>query len=189
MPGNNKVLEISNGGIDYDSDSPTEESRRFRRELLERVRTQLFATAEREPGPVEQRLLRQVASIIQRCETELLESFYAPPSTQPQSLPPSRRGSAFGTSAAQTPPRTGPRAHSGYAALPPDQAVLPEPRSPPGNAILQELGAPPAESTVWDQLPIDFLDWPLVFPPGPEMQGAEREDSFMTLNPPPVWTR
>ncbi|KAF1951968.1 hypothetical protein CC80DRAFT_518989 [Byssothecium circinans] len=61
----------------YDTDTPTEESRRFRRELLERVRQELFATAEREPGPVEQRLLRQVAGIIQRCEGELLASFYA----------------------------------------------------------------------------------------------------------------
>ncbi|KAF2006099.1 hypothetical protein P154DRAFT_517816 [Amniculicola lignicola CBS 123094] len=60
----------------YNSDSPSEESRRFRRDLLERIRSELHATAEREPGPVEQRLLRQVASIIQRCETDLLNAFH-----------------------------------------------------------------------------------------------------------------
>lgn len=59
---------------DYDSPSPSEGSRRFRRELLEHVRRELFATAEQEPGPVEQRLLRRVAGIIQRCENELMAS-------------------------------------------------------------------------------------------------------------------
>ncbi|KAF2280372.1 uncharacterized protein EI97DRAFT_455271 [Westerdykella ornata] len=58
----------------YDGDSPSEESRRFRRELLRRIQEELFASAEREAGPVEQKLLRQVADIIRRCESELLNS-------------------------------------------------------------------------------------------------------------------
>ncbi|KAF2640667.1 hypothetical protein P280DRAFT_549491 [Massarina eburnea CBS 473.64] len=59
----------------YATDSPTEESRRFRRDLLNLIRNELLATAEHEHSPIEQRLLRQVAGIIRRCENVLLASF------------------------------------------------------------------------------------------------------------------
>ncbi|KAH7411616.1 hypothetical protein DE146DRAFT_627672 [Phaeosphaeria sp. MPI-PUGE-AT-0046c] len=58
----------------YDSDSPSESSRRFRRELLRLIQTELVNTAQRLPGPVEQQLLHQVAGIIRRCENDLLTS-------------------------------------------------------------------------------------------------------------------
>lgn len=58
--------------IVYDAPSPSETSRRFRRELLRRVHEELLLTADRESGPVEQRLLQQVAQIVRRCEDELL---------------------------------------------------------------------------------------------------------------------
>lgn len=85
---------------DYDGDSPSEESRRFRRELLRRIQHELQTTAEHTNAPVEQNLLRQVASIIRRCEIQLLNDFYQagtslsthlqgrPPNTPPPSMPP-----------------------------------------------------------------------------------------------------
>ncbi|KAF1967345.1 hypothetical protein BU23DRAFT_602909 [Bimuria novae-zelandiae CBS 107.79] len=172
----------------YDSDSPTEESRRFRRELLERVRQELFATAEREPGPVEQRLLLQVASIIRRCENELLESFYAPSGNQHNLLPPSRRGSGFGVLAADNPHRTRPRRQEGYFTMAPEQAPPTEPVSPQERGALQGPMAPPPEPTPWDNLPFDLIDWNVPFPPGLDLAGTDREDTFMALNT-TVWTR
>lgn len=70
----------------YDYDSPTEESRRFRRELLSRIRRELFNVAEQENSEVEENLLRQVADIIRRCETELLEYLVPVPDTSSTSL-------------------------------------------------------------------------------------------------------
>ncbi|KAH8716818.1 hypothetical protein GQ44DRAFT_713082 [Phaeosphaeriaceae sp. PMI808] len=61
----------------YDTDSPTEESRLFRRELLRRIQEELMQTATYVPAPIEQHLLRQVAHIIRRCESDLLTSFDA----------------------------------------------------------------------------------------------------------------
>jgi len=63
---------------------PSEESRRFRRELLRRVQQELMSTAGQLPHPVEHQLLHQVANIVRRCEEELLDplartSFDAPP--------------------------------------------------------------------------------------------------------------
>ncbi|PVH98437.1 hypothetical protein DM02DRAFT_46224 [Periconia macrospinosa] len=72
----------------YTELSPSDDSRRFRRFLLERIRAELYATAERDPNsPIEQRLLRQVAAIIQRCEAELLETFQ--PTLSSSSISPS----------------------------------------------------------------------------------------------------
>ncbi|KAH7117684.1 hypothetical protein B0J11DRAFT_89705 [Dendryphion nanum] len=69
----------------YDSSSPTEESRRFRRELLQRIHRELVSTAEHDTsGTVEQNLLRRVAGIIQRCETDILNDFFA---GAPQNIP------------------------------------------------------------------------------------------------------
>lgn len=63
--------------IVYNVDAPSEESRRFRLELLRRVQQELTSTAEQLSGPVQQQLLQQVASIIRRCEEDLLNSFDA----------------------------------------------------------------------------------------------------------------
>ncbi|KAH6216553.1 hypothetical protein HBI42_126390 [Parastagonospora nodorum] len=68
----------------YDADTPSEESRRFRRELLRRVQQELLSTAGQLPHPVEHQLLHQVANIVRRCEEELLNpltrtSLDAPP--------------------------------------------------------------------------------------------------------------
>jgi hypothetical protein len=80
-------------GLVYDAPSPSESSRRFRRELLRRVQVELVQTASRIPSPAEQSLLAQVADIVRRCETDLLNSFDA--STLPvPSLDGSRRSSA-----------------------------------------------------------------------------------------------
>ncbi|KAF9731935.1 hypothetical protein PMIN06_000279 [Paraphaeosphaeria minitans] len=177
----------------YDSNSPTEESRRFRREVLERIRQELFATAEREPGPVEQRLLRQIAGIIRRCENDILESFYAPPGTQQSSLPPSRRASAIADLMDNNPPRLTPQSQPGFNAGvgQPNAHPAPqtEPVSPRGN--VHDPGAP-APAAGWNDLGIfsssDWIDWNIPFPAGPDMQGTEREDAFMALSA-PVWTR
>lgn len=69
--------DVADGDIPspfYECDSPSESSRRFRRELLRRVQAELFATADRVPGPVEQQLLQRVAHIIRNCEEDLLRS-------------------------------------------------------------------------------------------------------------------
>ncbi|KAF2454168.1 hypothetical protein BDY21DRAFT_113513 [Lineolata rhizophorae] len=86
-----EVLEEDIPSPFYDGDSPAEQSRQFRRELLALIRTELLATAEREPRYVEERLLRQVAGIVQRCQNQLLaeRNINTPTSTfvlrQPQS--------------------------------------------------------------------------------------------------------
>ncbi|KAH7555043.1 hypothetical protein BM1_07704 [Bipolaris maydis] len=56
----------------YDCDSPSEDSRRFRRDLLRRVQEELHSEAEQMPSLVEQQLLQRVAEIIHRCEQGLL---------------------------------------------------------------------------------------------------------------------
>ncbi|KAL1601478.1 hypothetical protein SLS60_006393 [Paraconiothyrium brasiliense] len=179
----------------YDSDSPTEESRRFRRELLERVRQELFATAEREPGPVEQRLLRQVAGIIRRCESDLLESFCAPPGAHPSPPPPSRRTSEImnpidliDNGATQRLPQH--RSSFDHSLEPPTADPVP-PTAPVSPRDVHDPGAPPPIGE-WPNLdpfyPSPWIDWNIAFPPGPDIQGAEREDAFMTLSA-PVWTQ
>jgi hypothetical protein len=174
-------------GTDYDSDSPTEESRRFRRELLERVRQELFATAEREPGPVEQRLLRQVAGIIRRCESDLLESFYAPAGPQVLSAPASRRASAIDISMDDGPSQVRSQVQTSFDAS--MEQPQPEPVRPRGNA--HDTGAAAAVAG-WGDLGIfsssDWIDWNIAFPPGLDVQGTEREDAFMALSA-PVWSR
>ncbi|EUC29414.1 hypothetical protein COCCADRAFT_8373 [Bipolaris zeicola 26-R-13] len=62
----------------YDCDSPSEDSRRFRRDLLRRVQEELHMEAEQMPSPVEQQLLQRVAQIIRRCEEDLLNQSHPP---------------------------------------------------------------------------------------------------------------
>jgi hypothetical protein len=63
--------------IVYTTSSPSDSSRLFRRALLRRVHQELVTTATHLPSPAEQRLLQQVASIVRRCEKELLNTFDA----------------------------------------------------------------------------------------------------------------
>lgn len=65
-------MQVTDSPVVYDCDSPSEASRRFRRDLLRRVQEELYAEAERMPSPVEQQLLQRVAQIVRRCEHELL---------------------------------------------------------------------------------------------------------------------
>lgn len=156
--------------VDYDTASPTEESRRFRRALLERVRSELLSTAEREPAPVEQRLLRQVAGIIRRCETELLDSFYA--------QTPSRRASAFDSQPGivQMPSRPAPQ-------------TAPQPEREP-EAVSPRAGTQGQDA--WQDLSFfsssEWIDWSIEFPPGLDLQGVERGDGYGAVGA-PVWTR
>ncbi len=87
----------SDSHLVYDCDSPSEASRRFRRELLRRVQEELLSTAGQTSGPVEQQLLRQVADIIRRCETELLQ-----PAAQEPAFLPSSSVDAFASSERRT---------------------------------------------------------------------------------------
>ncbi|KAF2797275.1 hypothetical protein K505DRAFT_334452 [Melanomma pulvis-pyrius CBS 109.77] len=187
----------------YDSNSPTEESRRFRRELLKRIRHELFATAEQETGPVEQNLLRQVADIIQRCESELLSSLHpvpVPTHSHPQpSLPPTT----------QQPPPPSPYPSNPLLSRPSTQ---PPPRARPAPATTtggyqnaripitapsQFFPEPPpaAQNTsfMWEEHPqtpsSEWIDWNAVFPPAaPETQVQERGQGPLTTLATPVWT-
>ncbi|KAL5113653.1 hypothetical protein ACEQ8H_008468 [Pleosporales sp. CAS-2024a] len=77
-------------------DAPSEESRRFRRELLRRIQQELVTTADRLPHLVEYQLLQQVAGIIRRCEEDMLNSsFDGSHLTAPILLDTSRRPSDF----------------------------------------------------------------------------------------------
>jgi hypothetical protein len=71
----NQILNRSYSFLqDYDSGSPTEQSRQFRRELLSLIRRELFETAERETGDIQEGVLRQVAGIVQRCQDQYVQS-------------------------------------------------------------------------------------------------------------------
>ncbi|CAI6329079.1 unnamed protein product [Periconia digitata] len=92
----------------YTTHSPTEDSRRFRRMLMDRVRTELLATAERGPNTlVEQRVLRQVASIIQNCESELLSSFQSSSANPSISTPSFSMGPGQNSSSSRRTSHTG----------------------------------------------------------------------------------
>lgn len=207
------ALMVTDKSVDYDSASPNEGSRRFRRELLERIRQELFATAEREPGPVEQRLLRQVSGIIQRCENELLStSNTAPVNVTPGLLHPSmptyRRASApsileeptpsYAQPELLPPPLTNVPNYTPAIPTPiqPSQSGPMSPQATPGfNEVPQLAGdVPPLPGgpyhTYPEPLPFtsnDWLDWDLLFPPGPEVQLGDRTETHPTLVS-PVWT-
>ncbi|RMZ67253.1 Nicotinate-nucleotide diphosphorylase [Pyrenophora seminiperda CCB06] len=87
----------------YDCGSPSETSRRFRRDLLRRVQEELLIEAGNVPNPVEQGLLQRVAGIIRRCEDELLNQAQ---SLSIHSLNTERRASGSSTSSSYqaTPP-------------------------------------------------------------------------------------
>jgi len=181
---------------DYDNIAPSEESRRFRRALLERIRCELFATAEQEAGPVEQSLLRQVADIIQRCESDLLASFHQVDTSQPNQSTPAHQQATIDT-LHPSPHQNVPASHS--------QSVYALPRAPTAPTSEQHyinipITAPHLLSEhhysihngqmVWDdpsQTPLsEWIDWNAVFPPGPEGH-AQREEALPRLTA-PVYT-
>ncbi|CAN9428209.1 unnamed protein product [Alternaria alternata] len=82
----------------YDCDSPTETSRRFRRDLLHRVHQELLVEAGQVPSPVEREIMQRVAQIVRRCEQDLLNQ------AQPTSSNPTRRSSGISISAPHAPP-------------------------------------------------------------------------------------
>jgi hypothetical protein len=195
--------------IVYDSASPSEGSRRFRRELLERVRQELFATAEREPGPVEQRLLRQVAGIVQRCESELLGATPNTAALIPDhtflhpTMPTHRRASAPSIlieepSPSQPQPGNAlpgfPHEPKYNAPFPPPQNGPLSPRTPHTFGVLpqamEDTPFPPSGLGNAYMEPFstgDWIDWVSVFPPGSDLQFGERTEAQLTLVP-PVWT-
>lgn len=72
---------------DYNREMPTERSRQFRHDLLKMIRSELFSVARRATGHVEEHLLKQVAGIIQRCQTQLNSSRQATAHTTPSGTP------------------------------------------------------------------------------------------------------
>lgn len=187
----------------YDNNSPSEESRRFRRELLERIRRELFASAEQEASPVEQRLLRRVAGIIQRCETNLLNEIYNTPGVaRPEAI------TSLPLSALPV-PTSGPsgRRRSAQAALettatsnsmvntmpsgPPHATGLPFGLPSQFNHYLNELPDLPStfNGVAWeDPLPLpssSLIDWDAVFPGlgGQGLDAASTEQTPLFTTP------
>ncbi|KAF2464638.1 uncharacterized protein BDR25DRAFT_95944 [Lindgomyces ingoldianus] len=198
----------------YDSDSPSEESRRFRRELLSRIRNELFVTAERETGPVQQDLLRQVAGIIQRCEGDLLRSFHAdigiaqpavygneqPPAAIPDSS--SHPIAPIDRSSAQAPSQRIPAPKPPSTSIPSSTPTEQERRSPSLQMSIQHqpTSVPDDNMTHFTQSPTQFfmqpwedfpftpssewIDWNAVFPPAPELAATEPWEPFPKFSVP-----
>jgi hypothetical protein len=196
---------------DYDGDSPTEESRRFRRELLRRIQEELFATAEQAGGAVEQNLLRQVAGIIRGCENELLNTLYpaqsAPPEAPMQTylenaprddrstdISPGRgasgRGPAHASGSLHGASSTNSSSFIGNMNRPqPASSTMAQSSEQPMAQGQQYIPDAPGQGSAmpWDSS--EWIDWNAVFPPGPEVQGPDRGESFQALNTvTPVWT-
>ena len=177
----------------YDCDSPSETSRRFRRDLLRRVQEELLIEAGQVPTPVEQQLLQHVAQIVRRCEHDLLNQAQ-PPSTP--SFNPDRRASASSinssyqatplpaaTPAFQRPslavPSTMTGREHGYDSIVDPDAVpyIPEPT--------MEFG-----DVVWNDPPYVFgtgINWEAVFPPAPETQYLGSDEAATNFSV-PMWT-
>ncbi|CAE7195270.1 hypothetical protein CFE70_007554 [Pyrenophora teres f. teres 0-1] len=178
----------------YDCDSPSEASRRFRRDLLRRVQEELLVEAGNVPNPVEQELLQRVAGIIRRCEHELLNQAQAP---SIQSIHTERRASGGSTSSS----------HQATSALVPRSSAqgssfsAPQPLSDHLNVPIidhptENMSQPP-ESTngfghaAWNsQLWADFstgINWEEVFPLGSGIQYRSSDETGPLFSP-PVWT-
>jgi polyhydroxyalkanoate synthesis regulator phasin len=189
--------------VDYDGDSPTEESRRFRRELLRRIQEELFTTAAQAGGAVEQNLLRQVAGIIRRCEDELLNTLYP---TQSSAQEPSMTNySMEGTTTNSQPTSNSPSSQNPSARRPSglqqgsssaflhiqqhQQQLNPDnPRQIPDQSMAGQQYLPDVPNQgsglPWDSS--EWIDWNAVFPPGPEIQGHDRGEPLHMVAP--VWT-
>ncbi|KAH7089661.1 hypothetical protein FB567DRAFT_618902 [Paraphoma chrysanthemicola] len=191
----------------YDGDAPSEDSRRFRRELLRRVQQELINTAGQLPGAVEQQLLHQVAHIIRRCEDDLLSSFDASTLSVP-SLSDRRTSTSSTTSTMSTPPnpRPGRRPPSPLAATTEEPDTIP-PSAPiysnlpsathdgswhvaPGQRQREPEPAVNFRSVPWDHAPAptpssEWIDWDAIFPPGPDTVCNEALAGFSV----PMWTQ
>ncbi|KAI8943432.1 hypothetical protein NX059_001442 [Plenodomus lindquistii] len=184
----------------YDCDSPSESSRRFRRDLLRRVQAELFATADQVPSPVEQQLLQRVAHIIRNCEEDLLRTNSAPAGI---SLPDQRRSSTTSTlsmlSTASSSGHATPHAANAYPLQytttlhpPPVQAdYLTVDRQP---SIACGPAPYPSEPTInippliWDDTtynPFSLgIEWDRVFPSGLNTQIDENAESLIEFSVP-----
>jgi hypothetical protein len=179
----------------YDCDSPSEASRRFRRDLLRRVQEELYAEAEQIPSPVEQQLLQRVAQIVRRCEHDLLNQSHPPHNT---SFNTDRRASAssIGSSYQATP---------ASALSPPTSQSHPPPVAPVsvlqdpvhGPMTLQDTAQYIPElpvdipQVVWDDESYNTfglgIDWDDVFPCAPSLQ-YRSGDGPVTAFSKPMWT-
>ncbi|KAF2854943.1 hypothetical protein T440DRAFT_464263 [Plenodomus tracheiphilus IPT5] len=169
----------------YDCDSPSESSRRFRRELLRRVQAELFATAEQVPGPMEQQLLQRVAQIVRDCEEDLLRTNTAVVNIPP----PDRRGSTTSTlSMLSTASSSG---HATPASVQPVRQ--PTPKCPPPQ--LPCAPAPVHSDPTFEFPPVIWddwingtfslgIDWDDTFPPGSGAQNSEDAGSFAGFSAP-----
>ncbi|KAF1830104.1 hypothetical protein BDW02DRAFT_573353 [Decorospora gaudefroyi] len=169
----------------YDCDSPSEASRRFRRELLRRVQQELLVEAGQVPGHVEQQILQRVAHIIRRCEHDLLNQARPPPTPSFNS---DRRSSASSLG-------------SSYQPTPMPTPILPEVHGPidsvPFGSILPlAYASEPAVDfapVAWDDQSYNAfslgIDWEGVFPPGPapEAQYAGGGEAISVFAA-PMWT-
>ncbi|KAF2031671.1 hypothetical protein EK21DRAFT_35713, partial [Setomelanomma holmii] len=161
----------------YDVESPSEDSRRFRRELLRRVQQELVTTAGQLPGPVEQQLLQQVAQIIRRCEDELLSSFDT--STLPVPSLSDRRTSTTSTlSSTSTQPVThneqpAPLNANTSRIMSLSVTAVTDPPDPTTPRRRQPEQQTSFRAVPWDHAPAptpssEWIDWDAIFPPGPD---------------------
>jgi hypothetical protein len=184
-----RVSRTSLTGLVYDCDSPSEASRRFRRELLRRVQEELSIEAGLVPSPVEQQLLRRVAHIIRRCEHDLLNQAQ-PPATPSfntdRRASASSRGSSYQASSV-----------SAHASLVEQRTSLSLPPASFGQSNALAPTEYASETTVdvapivWDDQSYNAfslgIDWESIFPPAPDTQytsGGELAASFSA----PMWT-
>ncbi|KAF2826317.1 hypothetical protein CC86DRAFT_27981 [Ophiobolus disseminans] len=184
----------------YDSDSSTEESRRFRRELLRRIQQELTTTAGQLPGAVEQQLLRQVAQIIRRCEDDMLNSFDASTLLVP-SLTDRRSSDTSTLSNISTQPGTQvptPAAERNMGSLPSQEippidtdTLIPtwhnhwqssfRPPEQPIHLTSVPRDAPPTQTPT-----SDWIDWDAIFPSAPPDSSCTEPFSAFSV---PMWTR
>ena len=180
----------------YDCDSPSEASRRFRRDLLRRVQEELFNEAGNVPNPVEQELLQRVAGIIRRCEQELLNQAQ-PPGIH--DLNSERRASGSSTSSSNQATPIHIAASSTQGPSFPAPLLLPDNRHlhvPVINHSTQYMSQPPESTASLANTNLDNQSWPIFslginweeeFPFGGEMQYRSSDEPGPLFSP-PVWT-
>lgn len=180
----------------YDCDSPSEASRRFRRDLLRRVQEELLVEAGNVPNPVEQELLQRVAGIIRRCEHELLNQ--AQPSSM-DGLNAERRASGSSTSSSyQATPTHVPTSLAQASSFSAPQTLsdnrhlhVPVINGPTQYSAQLPESTTSFGHTAWNnQSCPNFslgINWEEVFPFGAEMQYRSSDEPGPLFSP-PVWT-
>ncbi|KAF1938827.1 hypothetical protein EJ02DRAFT_270547 [Clathrospora elynae] len=178
----------------YDCDSPSEASRRFRRELLRRVHEELLIEVGQVPGPIEQQLLQRVAQIIRRCEHELLSQGQPSPTLgfcsdrRASNSSIASVGSVAAGSLQVTPvlARVHAMAHS--------HVNLPQYPIPPTQETMQHIPDPTVDfsQVVWDDQTYSAfslgIEWDGIFPPAPETQQPGNSNEFFTAFSAMKWT-